>query len=338
MTRSALRPSSGALPVAPNQRLTVAGRPLAILLDLPMAPGAREPHRQLRIAAWNRAWRSQIAFASPEQTGFVQRASIPQAATVGQLLEPLGPGFSGRVDTNTIARVKLFDGELTDVSRLQLLNGGNVAAVRSNTGVWELIQYENAAEFAPDAWQISGLLRGQLGTTDAMAAGAAAGAHFVLIDEAVLSAGLLPAECRLPMNWRVGPAGYDFSDANFVQQSVTGGLRSSLPLAPVHLRGRKTAAGDFAIDWKRCGRIDADSWQGLDIPLGEESETYRIEISAPGGPTVRTAISPTQGWTCGAAQMAADFSPIPSAIDVTVSQLSATAGWGLACTRRLSLG
>jgi hypothetical protein len=302
-----------------------------------MAPGASQPHQQFRVAAWNRAWRSQVVFASPEDSGFVQRASVGVAATVGRLVDALGPGFEGRIDRTGTITVKLFDGELASVSRLQLLNGANVAAIRSAIDVWELVQFETAEEYAAGEWLLTRLLRGQLGTTDAMAAGSAAGADFVLIDEAVRAAGLLPAECGLPMNWRVGPAGYDFSAANFVQRTETGGIRSSLPLAPAHLRGKLSAAGDLAIDWKRRGRIDADSWQGLDIPLGEESEAYRIEIATVGGIPVRTATSAAPHWIYAAAQIAADFSPIPPEIDVTVSQLSVTAGWGLPAMRRLSL-
>ncbi|MCV3240029.1 phage tail protein [Mesorhizobium sp. ZC-5] len=337
VSRSAPVPADGRLPVVNPPPLTIAGRPLSLFLDLPMAPGASQPHQQFRVAVWNRAWRSQMVFASPEDSGFVQRASVGVAATIGRLVDPLGAGFEGRIDRTGTITVKLFDGELASVSQLQLLNGANVAAIRSAIGVWELVQFETVEEYAPGEWSLTGLLRRQLGTTDAMAAGAAAGADFVLIDEAVRAAGLLPGECGLAMNWRVGRAGHDFSAANFVQRTETGGIRSSLPLAPAHLRGRLSAAGDLAIEWKRRGRIDADSWQGLDIPLGEETETYRIEIATVDGIPVRTATAATPHWIYAAAQIAADLSPIPPEIDVAVSQLSATAGWGLPARRRLSL-
>ena len=28
----------------------------------------------------------------------------------------------------------------------------------------------------------------------------------------------------------------------------------------------------------RRGRFDADTWEGIDIPLGEESELYRLRV------------------------------------------------------------
>jgi hypothetical protein len=327
----------GDLPEPRPLPVTITGQPLAAFLDLPMTPGALNACDQFRLAAWNRSWRSQVVFASPEETGFSQRATIGRPATIGQLVDPLYAGFEGRVDQNGFITVKLYNGELASVSRLQLLNGANVAAIQSAAGVWELIQFETAEEYLPDQWRLSGLLRGQLGTTDAMAAGAQADADFVLMDDTVRPAGLLPAECGLPLFWRVGPSGYDISADNFAQRTETGGVRASVPLAPVHVRGKKSTGGDFSISWTRRGRIDADNWLATEIPLGEESETYRIEIAPAGGSVKRTATSSTASWLYAAAQIAADFSPVPQQIDVTVSQLSATVGWGIPAKRLLSL-
>ena len=328
---------NGSLPPTLPAPVTIAGRSHALFLDLPMPPGGGNACEQFRVAVWNRSWRSQLAFASPEATGFSQRASIVQPATVGQLVEALGAGFDGRVDRGGAVIVKLSDGELASASRLQMLNGANIAAIRSATGVWELIQFETAEEIQPAQWRLSGLLRGQLGTTDAMFVGAPIGADFVLIDDAVRSAGLLPSECGLSLNWRVGPAGYEFSADNFMQQSQTGGIRASLPLAPVHLRGKRSLSGDLAISWIRRGRIDADSWLPAEIPLGEETESYRISIGPVGGTPIRTVTSSVSNWLYQASQIAADFSPVPPEIEVSVSQLSATVGWGLEARRRLSL-
>src|SRR5690606_12796543 len=124
-------------------------------------------------------------------------------------------------------------------------------------------------------WRLTGLLRGQLGTNDAMSVGAPAGADFVLLDDAVRPTGLLESEAGLLLNWRVGPSGADFSSSSFATSAQVGGLRALLPLSPVHLRGTRIG-GDLQLSWIRRGRIDADKWEGLDIPLGEEREEYRL--------------------------------------------------------------
>src|SRR5690606_31777696 len=154
-------------------------------------------------------------------------------------------------------------------------------------------------------------------------AGADKGAPFVLLDQAVQPAGLQPSEIGLDLNWRIGPQGYDVSDAHFVMLAAAGGMRALRPLSPVHLRGRLDGAGNLALSWVRRGRIDADSWLGEEIPLGETAESYRIDIASTGGEILRTETASEPRWTYLATEMAADFGDPPQAVDVTVRQISA---------------
>ncbi|MEO9341119.1 glycoside hydrolase/phage tail family protein [Mesorhizobium sp. SB112] len=320
-------PGALASKVAPT---ILAGQPLALFLDLPMN-GAGAPEEQFRAALWRKPWRTQNVFVSPEDTGFEYRGSVGRSANVGVLREALGPGGEGRIQRSATMVIEFFGGEAASISRLQLLNGGNAAAVRSVSGVWEVLQFETAEEIEPDVWRLGGLLRGQLGTGDAAACGASAGAYFVMLDSAVEPAGLRASEAGLELNWRAGAAGVDFSDANFATSREIGGVRAKLPLSPVHLRMRKGAGFEFS--WIRRGRINADSWMQNEIALGEESEAYRIEIGGMTGEVRRVAESATPFWTYGAAQMAADFGEMPSELRMTIRQLSAAVGWGLPARR-----
>lgn len=313
----------------------VFGAPAVQFLDLPMAPGGETPERGLRIAAWAKPWRSQAIHVSPEATGFVRRATAARAATVGALVEPLVPGLEGRVLRGAVLVVRLSDGALSSVSRARLLNGANAAAVRSQTGAWEILQFESAEEIAASVWRLAGLLRGQSGTGDCAAAGAAAGAAFVLLDDAVVSAGLAASEIGLLLNWRVGPSGHDLSAAQCVEQEIAGGVRARMPLSPVHIRATRSAVVDWAISWIRRGRIEADSWDGADIPLGEREESYRIDIGPPGGPVLRSATAAGTDWTYAAADLAADFGSLPAEAEVAVRQLGA-GGWGLPGVARIT--
>lgn len=324
-------------PAAPWRTSAAAGPPHALLLDLPLASGAAAPHDQLRLAVRMRPWRSQVALVSPEETGFVQRTTVARRATIGTLAEPLGSGFHGRIDRAGALLVDLLDGELASASRLQLLNGANAVAVRSAAGAWEIVQFEEADEIAPARWRLTGLLRGQLGTDDAMAAGAPAGADVVRLDGAVAPAGLLASEIGLPLNWRIGPAGHTLSQDLFAGLTAAGGVRALTPLSPVHLAGRREAGGDLRISWIRRGRIDADGWAGTDIPLGEETESYRVAAGLAGGPVLRTANVAEPAWTYTAAAMTADFGGPPATLAVTVRQLSAAVGDGVPATLTLTL-
>ncbi|MCT7376058.1 baseplate multidomain protein megatron [Chelativorans salis] len=312
-------------------------RPHAVFLDLPVRTSEDAPQDQLRLAARAKPWRSQAVLVSPEETGFALRSTLSLRAVIGTLVETLSGGAAeGRSDRAAAVTVRLYDGELQSLSRRQVLNGGNTAAVRSLAGGWEILQFDTAEEIALSVWRLTGLLRGQLGTNDAMAAGAANGAPFVLLDEAVAPAGLKAGEIGLDLNWRVGPAGFDPSEENFVLERVAGGKRALLPLSPVHLKGR-IERGDLALSWQRRGRIDADGWLGADIPLGETQEHYRVEIAPVGGAAVRSVDTDSAQWTYTAAMAAADFAESPPAVDVTVRQVSTAIGAGIPVRRTVAM-
>ena len=316
---------------------TVPGKPHAILLDLPLRTSRDIPQDQLRLAARAAPWRSQAVLASPENTGFALRSTLTRRATMGVLQQALSAASTeGRIDRARQVVVRLWDGELQSVSRMQMLHGSNAAAIRSLSGAWEIIQFEQAEEIAPSVWRLSNLLRGQLGTSDAMAAGAENGAPFVFLDEAVAPAGLKAEEIGLELNWRIGPAGYGISDDKFLLATAAGGIRALLPLSPVHLKARN-ANGDLHLSWIRRGRIDADNWLGEDIPLGEERETYRVDVAPVGGEPVRSEIVFMPAWTLTAAMMALDFPERPAAIDLTIRQVSAAVGAGIPLRRTIWL-
>jgi hypothetical protein len=169
-----------------------------------------------------------------------------------------------------------------------------------------------------------------------MLAGAPAGADFVLLDDAVVPAGLQANEVGLSLNWRIGPAAGDLSEDSFATSIQTGGVRALLPYAPVHLRGQWNGA-DLALSWIRRGRIDADRWDASEIPLAEETEQYQLTIAPADGATLRTETVSQPAWLYDAAAIAADFGSPPAAIDLTVRQLSTSVGWGIAATCRIPL-
>ncbi len=336
LSRRPPAPWHPALPVA-GARPMVFGRPHVVFLDLPLGPQGGAPEDQFRIAVRARPWRNHVAMTSPEATGFAERATIAAPAVVGRLLDPLFGGFEGRIDRAGAVRVRLFEGELASISRLQMLNGANAAAVRSSAGTWEVLQFEAAEEVDASIWQLTSLLRGQLGTGDAMAAGAPEGADFVLLDERVRPAGLDAHEAGIALSWRVAPAGSDLASAGVAASVETGGLRALTPLSPVHLRLRRDTDGDVLATWIRRGRIDADSWNGTDIPLCEEEEAYLVAFGLPDAAPLRVIGVSAPMIRYEAADIAADFGGVPEEIEASVRQISRAVGPGMPARRRLML-
>ncbi len=292
-------------------------KPLFQLMDLPCWPGAEEPAGQLRLACHAKPWRGAAAYASPGEDGYAARAVVVDRAVMGELAAPLPGGASGRLLAGQSFEIALYAGELQSRPLAQILNGANMALLRAPDGSWEVMQFLDAEEVAPDRWRIARLLRGQLGTEAAALAEKPVGTPFVLLDGAVTPAGLQASEIGLALNWRVGAAGKEFSDDYFDTLRCEGGLRALTPLSPVHLRAESGPGGDLRFRWIRRGRIDADSWLGEDIPLGEEREAYRVEVWR-GGALMRGETATGPFWLYPAALRLADCGANPFRLRVAM--------------------
>jgi hypothetical protein len=94
---------------------------------------------------------------------------------------------------------------------------------------------------------------------------------------------------------------------------------------------RPRTPGDLTIRWTRRSRaLAADSWGGLEVPLGEELEAYEVELLD--GPAVKRILSTaTTSAVYTAAQQTADWGgPIGpgDTLDIRIYQLSALVGRG----------
>ncbi len=157
----------------------------------------------------------------------------------------------------------------------------------------------------------------------------------VLLDRAVapLASGL--SSIGVTLDLRVGPADRDVSDATFVAVTATATKKALAPYAPVRARAVASAAG-IQIGFVRRGRVDADAWEPMEIPLGEDAEKYTIEIARPsGGPRVLTATTPAILYAT--ADIVADFGAPPGALDLTIRQVSAAVGPGFPLVAHVSV-
>jgi hypothetical protein len=326
------------LPVSQARAFTgdLAGAPDFELIDLPMQAGRAEQD-QLRIAAWSSPPRTQAIYVSPGSEGFEYRMDVLSNAVMGVLTAPLSGSFSGRFDRTNAIELTIQSGEFESVAEELVLGGRNLIAIRCENDGWEVAQFRDAEETAPGAWRLTGLLRGQGGTDDAMATGAAVGARAVLLDRSVVPAGLKAGEIGLDLQFRVGPAGRPFTDRYFATVTAAGGIRARLPLSPVHLKASRNDDGSLALSWIRRTRIDGDNWAGTDVPLGEESERYAIRIRD-GGAVVWETEAETQTATVDAVNVTAFGLDAPGAsLDLGVAQISVTAGEGIDARKTIIL-
>ena len=310
----------------------LAGQPLVEFIDLPLLRGD-EAETAGYVAALQTPWPGGVAFySSPETTGYDLEAIAAAPAAMGVTLDALTPGPAGRLDKATRVRVRMDFGELASTTRLQLLGGANLVAIRGTAGEWEVVQFETATLVAAATYELSGLLRAQAGTELAMVSAVAAGARVVVLDPAVTAVVLAPAEIGLPLNWRYGPATRDLGDESFAGSVRTFRGVGRRPLSPVHVRGTRNGGGDLTIGWIRRTRTGGDTWETTEVPLGEEAERYEIDILD--GASVKrtlTATSPSVAYT--ASQQIVDFGSAQAAVSVRVHQTNASWGRGSAAAK-----
>ncbi|RMD89899.1 MAG: host specificity protein, partial [Alphaproteobacteria bacterium] len=314
------------IPTVAAAQTTPAGRVYPLFMDLPLLTGSEVEHAP-HVAASAVNWPGSVAvYQSAEDAGYALDTVLERAAVIGITESGLGAATEGLVDRGAALQVRLIRGALSSVSSEAVLNGANAAVIGDPaTGVWEVFQFTRAVLVGERLWELSELLRGQAGTDGVMPPVWPTGSHFVLLDGAARQIGLASEQRGLERHYRVGPASKSYDDPAFVHEvhAFQGvGLR---PYRVVHLRAGANEAGDLELSWVRRTRIDGDSWEAYEVPLGEERELYRVQVWA-AGVLIREEEVTAPAWTYAAAQQAADGVAAPFEIDV--AQISDRYGAG----------
>ncbi len=306
----------------------------ALVLDLPTLT-SEEPPILLRLAVFADPWPGPVAiWRSFDGLSYDRIALAVAPAIVGETLDDLPPGPTSRFDHVHSVQVQLLGGTLASVSDADLFSGANAAAVQRPDGAWEVIQFAAAALVGDRTYELSQLIRGQAGSEWAMADPLPAGAPFVLLDEHVVPIARGLDALGRDMQLRVVAANLDHGDPAAVSLAVTPASTALCPLSPVHLRAQRTIDG-VVFSWIRRTRRDGDSWDAIEVPLGEEREAYELDVLD--GATVKRTLSAVSASVLyAAADEIADFGAAQTALCVRVAQLSATVGRGIAAAAALT--
>ena len=296
-----------------------------LFLDLPLMRGdevAHAPH----LAVTAQPWPGTVGvYSSGEDADYALDRVIDQRSVIGVTTAPLISAPSGRFDRGEPLAVRLTSGTLESISDAGLLAGKNLMAIGDGTpGGWELFQFRDAVPGGQGVYLLSHRLRGQLGTDATMPEVWPAGSYVVLLDGAPQQIGLTPAQRGHQRHFRIGPARRSYTDASYRHESHAFDGIGLRPLSPVHLRAEPEGA-DLAISWIRRTRIGGDNWDALDVPLGEERESYLLRIMQ--GVQIKREIMLGQpGWTYTGADQQADGGLAGTHLEV--AQISAIYGPG----------
>ncbi|MCD2325115.1 phage tail protein [Sphingomonas sp. IC-56] len=267
--------SPGRMLGAPDLRL---GRTVVHAFELPLIGDALPHVPQLAIAAAGTepGWRgAALLWSGDGGASWTSAGASARPAVLGRVVTPPGVGPAGFEDGRSVLVVELAHGDmmLGDADAAALHAGTNLAMVGD-----ELLQFGRAVRLGERRWRLSRLWRGRRGT-EAAIGGQAAGDRFVLVTRDTLAFAELPlglSEVRVLAKGAGDPAEVE------AQARVAGA--ALVPPPPVHLRSAWAADGTLAVTWVRRSRSGWDWIDGVDAPLGEEAERYRVTVQRPAGP------------------------------------------------------
>ena len=309
-----VRGGAGSVPVYP------------VFLDLPLLTGNEVPHAP-HAAVLATPWQGEVAvWSAPSDEGYTINHRVDLRATVGLTETVMQAAVSGMWDRGPALRVRMVAGELASASEFAVLNGANVMAIGDGSpGNWEVFQFAEAELVAPQTYEIRRRLRGQAGTDGVMPAFWPVGSTMVLLNAAVGQIELPLSARGLSRFYRTGAAsrGYDHPNVDVQELAFEGiGLR---PYSVAHLTAKGGLGQTIPVAWVRRSRMDGDSWQSAEVPLGEERELYRLRIGQ-GATVVREADVLTPNWEYTPAMQVADG--ISGPFEMSVAQVSDRFGPG----------
>jgi Putative phage tail protein len=284
------------------------------VIDLPQLSDVPETLANVVVAAngMSGGWRRAALMTSIDGGAtYSDAGSTALPAIVGQTVTVLAAGATALVDRINSVEVQLVHNGLTlnDADDDALLAGANQAMIGD-----ELIQFGRADPLGSGRWRLSDLWRGRRGTEWA-AVSHPAGTSFTLVEVGALAP--LPARAIIP-GVRVMATGVsDPVGVIAVGPSDIGA--AARPVSPAHLSAQ-TAGADIGIAWVRRSR---EGWRwadGVDVPVGEENERYRLTKVAAGRPDFIAEVF-TPGWIYLAAERAADQAAGAAIATISVVQV-----------------
>lgn len=318
----------GGTGVIPSGVVTLPGRSLAVLLDIPVIDETtqNDPGVVAAVTGYTAGWPGAVLIGSSDngQT-YMDLQGFSGKATLGTAAGKLQANGGTVIDMSSIS-VSLISGQLESVTRDQMLSGINYAAYGQD-GRWEIVRFQNAVLQSDGSYLVSGFLRGQRGTEWATGTHED-GDRFVLLDDPDNAFIDLPAsalaEARLYKAVTSRQSADDAATQSFTYKGV-----NLQPLSPVYARGSRNA-GSLTVIWTRRSRLSSSWWTtGMVAPLGESSESYEVDVMS-GSSVVRTIATTSAAITYTAAQQQADFGSVQGAITLRIFQLSSAVGRGRA--------
>ena len=274
----------------------------------------------------------------------------PPSGITGYLTASLYAGPEAVWDFDNTIYVHLNSGTLASTTEADVLNGANVIAIESTTGVWEILQYQDAVSLGNSEYALTKLLRAHIGTELNMGDPSPEGARFLFIGQGDASAYIYIHNDlgigELPFSPVDITAYLDYTDLiiSWVRRSKVTRIDQDDYDSPDYVSDYVLLYSDTGVQLcnenftELYGVIDNSGLYGdyIDAPLGELYEEYEIDILSPTGSVVRTIynIDSTE-TTYGYFAQIADFGSVQPSYTIRVYQISPE--WGRGSYRQATI-
>ena len=220
---------------------------------------------------WRRA---ALLYSADEGISWTEAGQTASPGVIGAVeMTPDAMSSPAIRDMSSACVVRLAHPAMTlhDADDAALDRGVNLALVGD-----ELLQFGHSEPLGESRWRLSSLLRGRRGTEWAIGR-QKTGDRFVMIESPTVRSIDLPL-AALGQRIRVLASGVGDTGGP-VEAALSLDGASVRPPSPVHLSATVTESGDTVLRWSRRSRAGWRWIDGVDAPLGEETEAYRVTLT-----------------------------------------------------------
>lgn len=302
---------------ATEQTVGLEGPTKLYLMDIPLLRN-QDDDAGLYIAGsgYFSAWTGASVFKSLDGgTSYSQVEDILTSSVMGKATTVLADASHTTFDRASTVTVSLTSGTLSSSTESAVIQGANFALLGT-----EIIQFVNVTDNGDDTYTLDTLLRGRRGTdwaTDTHAVGD----QFCLLRENVIER--IGAVVNTERYYKAVSFGTYLDEATAQVKTNTG--VSQKPFSVKNISHTRNGSDDIALSWTRRSRyIGTPLW---DLPVFEDSESYKIEVLS-GGSVVNTYTSSSESYTYTATQQTNDGFTPGDPIDFNIYQVGAVDGYG----------
>lgn len=260
-----------------NDVVAYPGVMIFALLDIPLLRNEDDNAGFYAAAtSYIEDWNGGVLFKSSDDITWNSSSTFVSASIYGMALDILPESTNSWYwDNENILTVQLITGDLSSITKLQTLQGYNLAAYGRN-GKWEIISFQTVSEIDTNIFEISDIIRGRMGT-DANTSDHAENDIFIPLKTTNLQyVGNELADLNISRLYRGSSFGVNLYDEENITQALTNSGICLTPLSPQHIRGVRDGSLNLTLTWMPRSRYPSGNfWSCVQ---SETDDLYDIEI------------------------------------------------------------